>query len=171
MNAASHASPASSPSRNNRSAEWWRRVALVRLGAGPLAFAGFFLPWATGPGPFAATDFTGFTLVGFAGRLQALDLSVTAGATLWFARLAILGVAIAAAWQTVLAPRHRRHFGYPASGWYLVAAATVLVTIGLLRRGFTLPPSGFTLVVAAGLCFLLSWYVESRIRPSGEPTE
>ncbi|MGE0599246.1 MAG: hypothetical protein AB7J35_07620 [Dehalococcoidia bacterium] len=136
-----------------------------------MAFAGFFLPWATGPGPLAATDFTGFTLVGFAGRLQALDLSLTAGATLWAIRLAILGVAIAATWQTVLAPKHRAHFGYPISGWYLVVSAILLVGIGLTRRGITLPPSGFALVVAAGACFLVSWLVDMRIGRAEAATE
>lgn len=131
-------------------------MSLLRLGAGPLALAGFFLPWATGPGPFAATDFTGFTLVGFAGRLQALDLSVTAGAMLWAVRLAILGVVVAATWQSVLAPRHHGHFGYPASGWYLVAAAAVLLVIGILRTGLVVPPAGFGMIVAAAGCFLVS---------------
>ncbi len=170
MNAASPVSQASSPSRISRTAEWRRRVSLLRLGAGPLAFVGFFLPWATGPGPFAATDFTGFTLVGFAGRLQALDLSVTAGATLWAIRLAILGVAIAGTWQTVLAPKHRGHFGYPVSGWYLVAAAASLLAIGLARRGMAMPPLGFALIVAAGLCFLVSWVVELQARRAAAPT-
>jgi hypothetical protein len=127
----------------------------LRLGAGPLALVGFFLPWTTGPGPLATTDFTGFTLVGFAGRLQALDLSFTAGATLWTVRFLILCVAVTGAWQTVLAPAHRSHFGYPLSGWYLVGSATVLLGIGIMRSGLTVPPIGFAMVVAAGVCFLV----------------
>ena len=97
MNAASSVSPASSPSISSV-APWRRRAALLRLGVGPLAIAGFFLPWAHGPGPFAANEFTGFALVGFAGRLQALDLSVAQGGLLWAFRLGILGVAIAGTW-------------------------------------------------------------------------
>lgn len=169
MNAASPVSPASSPSRIKRSAEWRRRVAFVRLGAGPLALAGFFLPWSAGPGPFAAYDFTGFTLVGFAGRLQALDLSLAAGTMLWAIRLLILGVAITGAWQTVLAPAHRGHFGYPLSGWYLVGAALVLLAIGLARSGLTVPPLGFAMVVAGALCFAVGWAFERRLHQA-KPT-
>ena len=51
----------------------------ARLVVGPLALAGFLLPWAHGPGILAANEFTGFTLVGFAGRLQQLNLSLTLG--------------------------------------------------------------------------------------------
>ena len=131
-----------------------RRAAFVRFGAGPLALIGFFLPWASGPGPYAATDFTGFTLVGFAGRLQALELSIAAGATLWAIRLAILGVALAAVWQVVLSPYPKIHRAYAFSGWYLVAAAGVLVAIGLLRTGIAVPPGGFALVLLGALAFL-----------------
>ena len=126
----------------------------LRLAAGPLALAGFFLPWAHGPGPFAATEFTGFTLVGFAGRLQALDLSLAQGGMLWAARLVILGVAVSAAWQTLLAPVHRWHFAYAPSGWYLVGAAALLAGVGLARSGVVLPPLGLALVVAGALCFV-----------------
>lgn len=156
MNVVSPASPASSPSRTNVPAAWRRAVGALRLGTGPLALTGFFLPWATGPGPFAATEFSGFTLVGFAGRLQALDLSVSASATLWAIRLLILGVAITGAWQTVLAPAHHRHFGYPLSGWYLVVSAVALAGIGLVRGGPSVPPVGLGLVIGAGLCFALA---------------
>jgi hypothetical protein len=116
--------------------------------------AGFFLPWAHGPGAFAATEFTGFTLVGFAGRLQALELSLLQGGLLWAARLVILGVAIAATWQTLLAPLHRAHIAYPVSGWYLAIFAALLTFAGLARSGPELPPLGLALVVAGGLCFL-----------------
>lgn len=156
MNVASPASPASSPSRTNAPAGWRRAAGALRLGTGPLALAGFFLPWATGPGPFAATEFSGFTLVGFAGRLQALDLSISASATLLAIRLLILGVAITGAWQTVLAPAHRRHFGYPLSGWYLVVSAAALAAIGLARGGLSVPPVGLALVIGAGLCFAVA---------------
>lgn len=118
---------------------------------------GFFLPWASGPGPFAATDFTGFTLVGFAGRLQALDLSIAADGTLWGVRLAILGVAVAATWQTLLAPAHRWHFAYSLSGWYIVASAAAMLGLGLLRTGIVLPPVGFALTVFGAVLFLAAW--------------
>ena len=155
MNAVSSGSPASSPSKSD-AAPLRRWLGWLRLAAGPLALAGFFLPWAHGPGAFAATEFTGFTLVGFAGRLQALDLSVLQGGVLWAARLVILGVAIAGTWQTLLAPGHRTHFAYPVSGWYLAVAAGVLSFAGLARSGLELPPLGLALVVAGGVCFLAS---------------
>lgn len=156
MNAASSVSQASSPSRNKAPARWTRRAALLRLGVGPLAIAGFFLPWAHGPGPFAANEFTGFTLVGFAGRLQALDLSLTQGGLLWAIRLAILGVAISGAWQLLLAPLHRAHLAYQLSGWYVVAAASLCLAIGVLRAGVVLPPAGLICLAAAAGLFLVA---------------
>lgn len=138
-----------------------RGLGWLRYAAGPLALAGFFLPWAQGPGAFAATEFTGFTLVGFAGRLQALDLTVAQGGALWAIRLAILGVAVAGAWQTLLAPMHRRHFAYAPSGWYLLTTAAVLVVLGLTRAGLTIPPPGLALVVAGAVCFLAARTADS----------
>ena len=126
----------------------------MRLGVGPMAIAGFFLPWAHGPGPFAANQFTGFTLVGFAGRLQALDLSLAQGGVLWAIRLAILGVVIAGAWQLLLAPAHRSHPAYPISGWYVVAAAGICLSIGVLRAGVSVPPAGLGLIAAAAVLFV-----------------
>lgn len=127
---------------------------VARVAVGPLALAGFFLPWAQGPGVLAANQFTGFTLVGFAGRLQQLDLSLTVGGGLWLARLAILGVAIAGAWQTVLAPLHRWHPGYVISGWYLVAFGVVAGAIGVAKSGVVAPPPGLGMVLAAALLFV-----------------
>ncbi len=153
MNVVSPGSPASSRSRTDLPTA--RRLAgRLRLAAGPLALVGFFLPWAHGPGAFAATEFTGFTLVGFTGRLQALDLSLLGGGLLWAVRLLILGVAVSAAWQMLLAPAHRAHFAYPVSGWYLAVSAGLLAVTGLLRSGIEVPPLGLALVVAGGLCFL-----------------
>ena len=63
----------------------------ARLMAGPLALAAFFLPWGTGPGPLAATDFSGPSLVAFAGRLQILDLPPAWHAALLTVRVAVLG--------------------------------------------------------------------------------
>jgi hypothetical protein len=154
MNVVSSVSPASSPSRNSATPAWRRRLALVRVAAGPLALAAFFLPWASGPGPLAGTEFSGFTMLGFAGRLQALDLSLAAGGVLWLIRLALLGVAIAALWQTLLAPAHRSHFGYPVSGWYLTVAALVAGAIGFARSGFVVPSAGLACLVLAAILFL-----------------
>lgn len=136
--------------------------------AGPFALFGFFLPWAKGPGPYAATEFSGFTLVGFSGRLQALDLSPAEGATLWAFRLAILGVAIAGAWQLVLSPAPRIHWGHAISGWYLVAAAALLLVFGLARAGIVVPPAGFALVVLGAIAFLAHRFLHSRTRAEEE---
>lgn len=165
MNAASSVSQASSPSRTSAHETWKRRAAFVRLGVGPLAIAGFFLPWAHGPGPFAATQFTGFTLVGFAGRLQALDLSLAQGGLLWAVRLAILGVVISGVWQLLLAPLHREHFAYRLSGWYVVGAAAACLTAGLLRSGLTTPPTGLFCMLLAALCFFIARVVNARPLP------
>ncbi|MEP6870857.1 MAG: hypothetical protein ABI939_03305 [Anaerolineaceae bacterium] len=132
-----------------------RRLATVaHLAVGPLALAGFFLPWAHGPGILAANEFTGFTLVGFAGRLQQLNLSLTVGTGLWIVRLAILCVAVAGAWQTLLAPLHRWHLGYALSGWYLVVFAAAATVVGVAKSGLVVPPFGLALVITAGVIFL-----------------
>jgi hypothetical protein len=143
----------------------------LRLGVGPLAIAGFFLPWAHGPGPFAANQFTGFTLVGFAGRLQALDLSLAQGGMLWAIRLAILGVVIAGAWQLLLAPAHRDHPANPVSGWYRVAAASACVAIGVLRAGLSIPPAGLGLIATAGALFVAATLLERRGRADARARE
>ncbi len=132
---------------------WRRALATGRLGVGPLALASFFLPWAHGPGPLAASEFTGYRLVGYAGRLQELDLSLGAGAALWAARLLVLAVVVAAAWQTMLAPWHRSHPAYPISGWYLVALGAVAIGIGISRVGVVIPPPGLLLLALAGGLF------------------
>ena len=76
---------------------------------------------------------------------------------LWAVRLAILGVAIAGAWQLLLAPVHRMHFGYRLSGWYLVAVAGFCGAIGLARSGLEVPPAGLMCLAFAAACFLLAW--------------
>ena len=139
-----------------------RLETVAHLAVGPLALAGFFLPWAHGPGILAANEFTGFTLVGFAGRLQQLNLSLTVGTGLWIVRLAILGVAVAGAWQTLLAPLHRWHLGYTISGWYLVAFAAAATAVGVARSGIVVPPLGLTLVIAAGVIFLSAHWTTPR---------
>ena len=63
------------------------RAALgLRLCVGPLALVGFFLPWTHGSGVLAGNEFTGFRLVGFAGRLEQLDLGLAEGGLLRVAR-------------------------------------------------------------------------------------
>lgn len=147
-----------------RRPERWMQAA--RMAVGPLALAAFFLPWAHGPGPLSATEFTGYRLVGYAGRLQALDLSPGEGAVLWLARALILAVAVAATWQTLLAPRHRSHPVYPLSGWYLVALAAIALGIGAAREGFVVPPPGLLLLAIAGGLFAASELGRARPRPS-----
>lgn len=141
---------------------------LARIAVGPLALAGFFLPWAQGPSVLAAESYSGFELVGFAGRLQALDLGFSASAALWSVRLLILGVAIAAAWHTVLAPLARWHFAYPLSGWYLGIAGAIAAAIGIWRAGIESPPLGLGLWLAGGALFVVC-EVMARRRPSVLP--
>ncbi|MBI5948990.1 MAG: hypothetical protein HY875_12700 [Chloroflexi bacterium] len=130
-----------------------RAFTIARICAGPLALAGFFLPWAQGPGPLAATSFSGFGLVGFAGRLQALDLAPAQSGALLAARLLVLGVAVAAAWQCALAPAHRWHPVYAISGWYVAGFAALAIALGASRSGLTVPPVGLALLVAGGALF------------------
>ena len=125
-----------------------------RLRVGPLALVAFFLPWSDGPGVLSQETYSGFELVGFAGRLQALDLAPSASLALWSVRMLILGVAIAAAWHAVLAALARWHLAYPLSGWYVVAGAAVAAGIGLYRVGLELPPAGLGLWLLAATLFV-----------------
>ncbi len=135
---------------------------LLRIAAGPLAFVGFFLPWAHGPSVLAATRFSGFTLVGYTGRLQALDLPLIASGTLLLVRLIILMVAIAALWLALLAPRHRWHRAYLVSGWYLAITLVLALLIGILKSGVDIPPSGLLLWTLGALAFLFAEYSPKR---------
>ena len=162
--AAGIAIEAGTPSASRRALPWQALVACrelagthrrhLRLAVGPLAMLAFFLPWAHGPGILAGEAYSGFDLVGFAGRLQALDLTFAQGATLWLTRLVILALPVAGAWQTVLAPLHRGHPAYAASGWYIAGFAVLLVGLGLLRSGVVVPPTGLALMAAAGACWV-----------------
>ncbi|MCC6388191.1 MAG: hypothetical protein IT302_12515 [Dehalococcoidia bacterium] len=127
----------------------WRTTG--RLLAGPLALAAFFLPWGTGPGPLAATEFTGLGLVGFAGRLQVLELGTAGHGLLLAVRLLVLGVAIAAAWRTVLAIADPRHRLYGWSGGYLAASACAVLALRLAISGLAMPPGGLALLLAAAM--------------------
>ena len=122
-----------------------------RLLAGPLALAAFFLPWGTGPGPLAATEFSGLGLVGFAGRLQVLDLGPAGHGALLVVRVLVLGVAIAAAWRTVLAIADPGHRLYRWSGAYLAGAACVVLALRLAISGATMPPAGLMLLILAAV--------------------
>jgi hypothetical protein len=144
---------------------------LARIGVGPLVLAGFFLPWAHGPSVLAQESYSGFELVGFAGRLQALDLGFSASAALWSVRLLILGVAIAAAWHTVLAPAARWHFVYPLSGWYLGIAGGVAAGIGIWRAGIEQPPLGLGLWLAGGALFVACEVAARRRSPGASVSE
>lgn len=149
-----------------------RLRALCRVAAGPLVFVGFFLPWAKGPGVFAATDFTGFKLVQFAGRLQLLDLPAAVGGTLLAIRLLILLVAVAAVWLTILAPAHRWHAIYWLSGWYISGFAAIALVIGIAKSGISFPPAGFALWLLGSLAFLVNEWPRprSKLREPGDST-
>ena len=123
----------------------------ARLAAGPLALAAFFLPWGAGPGPLAATDFSGPSLVAFAGRLQILDLPPAWHAALLTVRIAVLGVAITATWRTLLALIAPRHRLYGVSGGYLAGAAVALLAVRLAISVPATPPAGVLLLAAAAV--------------------
>ena len=121
---------------------------------GPLALAGFFLPLASGPGVLSGEEYSGFQLVGMTGRLQSLDLGVESAAALWGLRTLLVGVAIAACWQTVLAPTASWHRGYAVSGWYLVGTAVAGLTVGAMRSDLQMPPVGLSLCAAGAALFM-----------------
>ncbi len=126
---------------------------IARMLVGPLTLVAFFLPWTHGPGVLSQETYSGFELVGFAGRLEGLDVAPSAS-VLWSARLLILGVAIAAAWHTLLAPLARWHFAYPVSGWYIVVSAVIAAVIGLNRVGVRWPPTGLAIWLIAAALFV-----------------
>ncbi len=132
----------------------------ARLAAGPLVLAGFFLPWADGPGMLAATEFTGFRLLAFAGRLEQLDLSLLQSGGLWLVRVVLLGVVVAAVWHSLLAPAFRPHRFYMLSGWYLVTMMAAALGLGLARSGLGVPPLGLALCGAGALLFALSELID-----------
>ncbi len=126
----------------------------IAVAAGPFALAAFFLPLAHGPSLLEPYRFSGLELTTLAGRLQTLDLTAPEAIALWVARLALIGIPIAGAWQTLLAPAHRWHPGYRASGWFLVAVAMLLLVAQFGRRGAESPPWGLALLAAGALVFL-----------------
>lgn len=76
--------------------------------------------------------------------------------------MVILAVAVAATWQTLLAPRHRSNPVYPISGWYLVALAGVALGIGVARAGVVVPPPGLLLLGLAGALFTAAELTRAR---------
>lgn len=108
-----------------------RIAKLLRLASGPLTLAAFFLPWASGAGPLAATDFSGLRLVRFSESLAGLDLGAGASAAVWAVHIGLITVAIAATWQTLLAPARPRARLCVYSGWYSAGAALVAGTAAL----------------------------------------
>lgn len=139
----------------------------TRLAAGPLALAAFFLPWGAGPGPLAATDFSGPSLVAFAGRLQILDLPPGWHAALLTVRIAVLGVAIAATWRTLLALIAPRHRLYGVSGGYLAGAAVAVIAVRLAISGPAMPPAGVLLLAAAAVLIAAGPIVHRARRLAG----
>ena len=144
---------------------------LPPLLAGPLAVAGFFLPWAHGSGLLTGATFTGFSLVRFTGDVQGLELSWFEGGAIWAARTAILAVPIAGAWQALLAWRWRWHPAFALSGWFLVLFALAALGAGLVRSGVILPPAGLALEFLAAGGFLWGRWIQQpkRARQRPEP--
>ncbi len=126
----------------------------ARVTTGPLALAAFFLPWLRGSRLLAGYSFSGFDLVGFAGRVEQLDLGPFAGGSLWLLRAILLGVAVAAAWQTLLAPLAPRHPVCRLSGWYLALLAITLLAVEAARGDLEPVASGLVLWLAAAALFL-----------------
>ena len=131
-------------------------LTLARVTAGPLALAGFFLPWADGPGALAATEFTGYRLVGFAGNLRVLELPLVTGGAIALVRGLLVGLVVAAVWHTALAPRHPHYAVYRATGWYLVVLAAAASLLGIARAGLEVPRPGLGLLVLGAALFALS---------------
>lgn len=126
----------------------------ARVVCGPLALAAFFLPWVRGSGLLAGYTFSGFDLVGFAGRVEQLDLGPLAGGGLWLLRALLVGVAVAAAWLTLLAPLAPRHPVCRLSGWYLALLAGALLAVEAARGDLSPLPSGLALWLAGAALFL-----------------
>lgn len=127
---------------------------LLGVVAGPAVLAGYFLPWLHGSGVLAGQTFSGFDLVRL-GDVLPLLVEVPGGEPVVRAlRVASVGVVVAAAWLTLLAPAHRWHVAYAISGWYLVATLLLLLWVHIDREGTSLPPAGALTWIAGVACFL-----------------
>lgn len=128
----------------------------LRMAAGPLAIAGFFLPWFEGRGPLSGRRYDGYDLLQFGAWLHGADLSPAADLLLEAARLLAVGIVVSGLWLTLLGPRRRGHPLRTAAGAYLVGAATVLWTASAAWHGSLLPLPGTGLVAAGAAVFLAS---------------
>jgi len=134
-------------------------VRAARLLAGPLALSGFFASWIDGSGALTGHRFSGFELVAFTGSLQELHLNAAEIAALAVFRVAVLGVAVAAAWLVVVTVRPSPGV-YRLSGSYVALAAGTVAAIAVYQGGFPLPV-GATLLLAAAGCFLFGLWTGS----------
>lgn len=137
----------------------------VRLAAGPLALAGFLLPWTHGPGVLAPEYYSGFDLVRLTGVLQQLDLPAAQSVTLIAVRVLLVGMPVAAVWLTLLAPAHRWHPVYPVAGAYLVLATAGLLIIALFRIGIAIPTPGLALLLASAAAIVVPWLRLAALSP------
>jgi len=124
--------------------------------AGPAVLVGYFLPWLRGSGPLTGEAFSGFDLVRLAGVLPLLMAAPGGGPALLVLRMAIVAVVVAAVWLTLLAPAHRWHVAYAASGWYLVLALLALLAVHLDREGMTWPPAGALIWLGGVVAFAVA---------------
>jgi hypothetical protein len=122
--------------------------------AGPLALAGFFLPWFEGTGLLAGERYNGYNALQFGAWLQHAGLSGPQELALQVGRGVAVGIIVAAIWLTITAPRMRDHAFYAIAGWYLVAAAITLVVAGFSWQGGAVPQPGLATILAAALCWL-----------------
>jgi len=151
--------------------QWIDRLPIL---AGPLAMAGFLLPWFRGVGPLSGETYSGFDLVRLSGAFQAADLPATIVTVAGVFRVLFIGFAVAAAWLTMLAPAHRGHPAYAASASYLALTAVVVVVVSLLVSPGALPGPGACLVVMAAIAvtaspslrFARMWLSRVGSRPS-----
>lgn len=111
-----------------------RWIAWLPVFAGPLALAGFLLPWIPGSGPLSGESFSGFELIRVLGVLQASEASLDEELKWLALRLLILGIPVVATWITLLAPAHRWHRAYPLAASYLVLVAATLAGFSLATK-------------------------------------
>lgn len=127
--------------------------------------AGFFLPWVHGPGLLDDRSFSGFRLVSFTGQLEDAGLAPLPELAWLGVRALLVFVAIAAAWQTLLAPRFRWHAAYRLSGWFLVVSGVGAVTFCASQWGLGAPLAGLVLVLTGCALFALCELLD----PGGGP--
>ena len=129
---------------------------LLGMVAGPAVLAGYFLPWIRGSGVLAGQSFSGLDLVRLGDVLPLLVEVPGGNPAVLVLRVAAVGVVVAAVWLTLLAPAHRWHVAYAASGWYLVATLLLLLWVHIDRQQAAWPPSGAMAWLAGVACFVAS---------------